>query len=75
MFFQNSGSFGGGALLTVTGSGFDPINSNVTICGAECKVHRETSTSSQLYCWSPFNNSNYNALTTVFLISSISSSV
>ncbi|XP_075907773.1 fibrocystin-L-like [Nelusetta ayraudi] len=52
----NQGSFGGGALLTVTGSGFDPHNSNVTICGAECRVNRETSTSSQLHCWSPLNN-------------------
>ncbi|KAG7219451.1 hypothetical protein INR49_009285 [Caranx melampygus] len=32
----NEGSFGGGALLTIQGSGFDPLNSTVTICGQEC---------------------------------------
>ncbi|XP_035537797.1 PKHD1 like 1, tandem duplicate 1 [Morone saxatilis] len=52
----NEGSFGGGALLFVQGSGFDPHNSTVMICGEECKVDREMSTSSRLYCESPFNN-------------------
>ncbi|XP_044191170.1 PKHD1 like 1, tandem duplicate 1 [Thunnus albacares] len=52
----NEGSFGGGALLSVQGSGFDPHTSNVLICGEECEVHREMSTSSRLYCLSPFNN-------------------
>uniref|UniRef100_A0A8D3DR72 PKHD1 like 1, tandem duplicate 2 n=1 Tax=Scophthalmus maximus TaxID=52904 RepID=A0A8D3DR72_SCOMX len=54
----NQGSFGGGALLTVQGSGFDPRNSTVTICGAECDVHRDVSTSTRLYCQSPSNNSD-----------------
>ncbi|XP_056153970.1 fibrocystin-L-like [Lampris incognitus] len=52
----NEGSFGGGALLAVQGSGFDPHNSSVLICGEECEVDRETSTSTRLYCQSPFNN-------------------
>ncbi|KAM3858592.1 fibrocystin-L-like [Diretmus argenteus] len=52
----NQGSFGGGALLAVHGSGFDPHNSTVLICGRECEVDREMSTSTRLYCQSPFNN-------------------
>uniref|UniRef100_A0A3B4U1D6 PKHD1 like 1, tandem duplicate 2 n=1 Tax=Seriola dumerili TaxID=41447 RepID=A0A3B4U1D6_SERDU len=55
----NEGSFGGGALLSVRGSGFDPHNSTVTICGEECEVHRDVSTSTRLYCQSPFNNSEF----------------
>ncbi|KAF0024292.1 hypothetical protein F2P81_023094 [Scophthalmus maximus] len=58
----NQGSFGGGALLTVQGSGFDPRNSTVTICGAECDVHRDVSTSTRLYCQSPSNNSTLSVL-------------
>ncbi|KAF7655004.1 hypothetical protein LDENG_00062160 [Lucifuga dentata] len=53
----NEGSFAGGALLTIQGSGFDTQNSNVLICGEECEVDREMSTSSRLYCESPFHNS------------------
>ncbi|XP_054461971.1 PKHD1 like 1, tandem duplicate 1 [Anoplopoma fimbria] len=52
----NEGSYGGGALLSVQGSGFDPHNSTVTICGEECEVHQEMSTSSRLYCQSPSIN-------------------
>ncbi|KAM7384668.1 hypothetical protein PAMA_011835 [Pampus argenteus] len=52
----NEGSFGGGALLSVQGSGFDPHKSTVLICEEECHVHREMSTSTNLYCQSPFNN-------------------
>ncbi|XP_053190049.1 fibrocystin-L-like [Scomber japonicus] len=52
----NEGGFGGGALLSVQGSGFDLHNSTVLICGEECEVDREMSTSSRLYCQSPFNN-------------------
>lgn len=54
-----SGSFGGGALLSVQGSGFDPRNSTVTICGEECEVDRNMSTSSRLYCHSPLNNGKF----------------
>ncbi|CAG5956366.1 unnamed protein product [Menidia menidia] len=50
------GSFGGGALLTLQGSGFDPHSSRVLICGEECDVLREKSTSTRLYCQSPANN-------------------
>uniref|UniRef100_A0A3Q3JRM8 Polycystic kidney and hepatic disease 1 (autosomal recessive)-like 1 n=1 Tax=Monopterus albus TaxID=43700 RepID=A0A3Q3JRM8_MONAL len=52
----SEGSFGGGALLTLQGSGFDPFNSTVMICGKECKVYRDMSTSTCLYCESPLNN-------------------
>ncbi|XP_041664378.1 fibrocystin-L-like [Cheilinus undulatus] len=52
----NQGSFGGGALLTVQGSGFDPSSSDVWICREECKVDRNSSTSTRLYCESPQNN-------------------
>uniref|UniRef100_A0A3Q3X6F5 Uncharacterized protein n=1 Tax=Mola mola TaxID=94237 RepID=A0A3Q3X6F5_MOLML len=53
---QPNESFGGGALLTLLGSGFDPQKSAVTICGEECEVHRDMSTSGRLYCQSPFSN-------------------
>lgn len=49
----DAGSFGGGAVLAVQGSGFDPDVSTVTICGEACDVHRNMSTSSRLYCMSP----------------------
>ncbi|XP_061122944.1 PKHD1 like 1, tandem duplicate 1 [Syngnathus typhle] len=52
----NEGSFGGGAELTIQGSGFDPLNSMVLICDEECEVNREASTSTHLYCLSPQNN-------------------
>ncbi|XP_045897368.1 fibrocystin-L-like, partial [Micropterus dolomieu] len=52
----SEGSFGGGALLSVQGSGFDPHNSTVMICGKECEVRREISTSNILYCQSPLND-------------------
>ncbi|KAK2830693.1 hypothetical protein Q5P01_018624 [Channa striata] len=52
----NEGSFGGGALLSVHGSGFDPRNSSVMICGTECVVNRDTSTSTCLFCMSALNN-------------------
>uniref|UniRef100_A0A3P8VF56 PKHD1 like 1, tandem duplicate 2 n=1 Tax=Cynoglossus semilaevis TaxID=244447 RepID=A0A3P8VF56_CYNSE len=54
---QPSESFGGGASLTIQGSGFSPLYSNVTICDQECEVDRNTSTSSELHCMSPVNNS------------------
>ncbi|CAL8293184.1 unnamed protein product [Merluccius merluccius] len=52
----NEGSFGGGTILEIQGSGFDAQNSSVQICGAECVVDRTTSTSTQLYCVSPSHN-------------------
>ncbi|KAM9839131.1 PKHD1 like 1, tandem duplicate 1 [Aulostomus maculatus] len=52
----NEGSFGGGALLSIRGSGFDPLNCTVLICDEECEVDREMSTSTDLYCVSPPNN-------------------
>ncbi|XP_038131411.1 PKHD1 like 1, tandem duplicate 1 isoform X2 [Cyprinodon tularosa] len=58
----NQGSFGGGALLSILGSGFDPINSTVLICDQECPVVRETSTSTKLYCQSPLNNASQSDL-------------
>ncbi|XP_071356429.1 PKHD1 like 1, tandem duplicate 1 [Trachinotus anak] len=64
----NEGSFGGGALLSIQGSGFDTHNSTVTICGEDCKVHREMSTSTRLYCWSPFNNSTESELSCVVAV-------
>uniref|UniRef100_A0A3B4Y5A4 PKHD1 like 1, tandem duplicate 2 n=1 Tax=Seriola lalandi dorsalis TaxID=1841481 RepID=A0A3B4Y5A4_SERLL len=64
----NEGSFGGGALLSVRGSGFDPHNSTVTICGEECEVHRDVSTSTRLYCRSPFNNSTESELSCVVAV-------
>uniref|UniRef100_A0A3P9KTK4 Polycystic kidney and hepatic disease 1 (autosomal recessive)-like 1 n=1 Tax=Oryzias latipes TaxID=8090 RepID=A0A3P9KTK4_ORYLA len=56
----NEGSFGGGALLSIQGSGFDSQNSMVLICGQTCKVDRENSTSTLLRCRSPLNNMSCN---------------
>uniref|UniRef100_A0A8D0AJK6 PKHD1 like 1 n=1 Tax=Sander lucioperca TaxID=283035 RepID=A0A8D0AJK6_SANLU len=55
----NEGSYGGGALLSVQGSGFDPHSSTVRICGEKCEVHREMSTSTRLYCQSPSINGKF----------------
>uniref|UniRef100_A0A3B5MPL8 G8 domain-containing protein n=1 Tax=Xiphophorus couchianus TaxID=32473 RepID=A0A3B5MPL8_9TELE len=52
----NEGSFGGGALLSVFGSGFDPTGSRVLICDRDCPVLRGASSSSRLFCLSPPNN-------------------
>ncbi|KAM6958720.1 PKHD1 like 1, tandem duplicate 1 [Aplochiton taeniatus] len=52
----DQGSFGGGALVSVQGSGFDPASSMVLICGQPCDVHRHSSTSSRLHCEAPFTN-------------------
>ncbi|XP_019729703.1 PKHD1 like 1, tandem duplicate 1 [Hippocampus comes] len=68
----NEGSFGGGAALTIQGSGFDPLNSIVLICDEECSINREASTSTHLYCLSPFNNdTNSEASCTVAVINTL----
>ncbi|KAK5854667.1 hypothetical protein PBY51_004842 [Eleginops maclovinus] len=64
----NEGSFGGGAVLAVQGSGFDPEVSTVTICGEACDVHREMSTSSSLYCTSPSIKSNQSEVACVVAV-------
>ncbi|XP_024857831.1 fibrocystin-L isoform X2 [Kryptolebias marmoratus] len=61
----NQGSFGGGALLAVLGSGFDPVTSTVLICGRDCPVLRQMSTSSRLFCRSPLNNGSQSELSCV----------
>uniref|UniRef100_A0A3B3X637 G8 domain-containing protein n=1 Tax=Poecilia mexicana TaxID=48701 RepID=A0A3B3X637_9TELE len=58
----NEGSFAGGALLSVFGSGFDPIGSRVLICDRECPVLRGASSSSRLSCLSPPNNGSDSAV-------------
>ncbi|XP_029299003.1 LOW QUALITY PROTEIN: PKHD1 like 1, tandem duplicate 1 [Cottoperca gobio] len=64
----NEGSLGGGALLSVQGSGFDPHVSAVTICGQECDVHREMSSSSRLYCLSPSINGTQSVVSCVLAV-------
>ncbi|KAK9526506.1 hypothetical protein VZT92_015203 [Zoarces viviparus] len=64
----NEGSYGGGALLSVEGSGFDPHTSNVTICGEGCEVRREASTSSRLYCQSPSINDTQSQVSCVVAV-------
>ncbi|KAM4704928.1 fibrocystin-L [Rhinophrynus dorsalis] len=49
----NTGSFGGGLLLTVTGSGFDELNSRVLMCGSECIMDRNSSKANSLLCQTP----------------------
>uniref|UniRef100_UPI00398F2CC2 PKHD1 like 1, tandem duplicate 1 n=1 Tax=Pristiophorus japonicus TaxID=55135 RepID=UPI00398F2CC2 len=50
------GNFGGGAILTLKGAGFDQQKSQVFVCDSECKVEPSASTSSTLYCYVPPNN-------------------
>ncbi|XP_069815730.1 fibrocystin-L-like [Dendropsophus ebraccatus] len=54
----NEGSFGGGLMLTIAGSGFDSQQSKVFVCNTECKVNKERSNSSLLYCETPRNDAN-----------------
>ncbi|XP_060949378.1 PKHD1 like 1, tandem duplicate 1 [Limanda limanda] len=64
----DQGSYGGGAWLSVRGSGFDPHNSTVTVCGGACDVDRDMSTSTRLYCLSPSNNSTQSELSCVVAV-------
>ncbi|KAA0710212.1 Fibrocystin-L Polycystic kidney and hepatic disease 1-like protein 1 [Triplophysa tibetana] len=54
----NEGSFAGGAVVAVQGSGFDPNTTRVLICDRECNVDLQNSTSNQMYCEVPHNNGN-----------------
>ncbi|XP_026156055.1 fibrocystin-L-like [Mastacembelus armatus] len=64
----SEGSFGGGALLSLHGSGFDPFSSSVMICGQKCDVYRDMSTSSNLYCQSPPNNGSQSEVSCVVAV-------
>ncbi|ELK37593.1 Fibrocystin-L [Myotis davidii] len=50
------GSFGGGQTMTVTGTGFNPQNSEILVCGSECAVDRLKSDYTTLLCEIPPNN-------------------
>ncbi|XP_043073568.1 PKHD1 like 1, tandem duplicate 1 [Puntigrus tetrazona] len=52
----NEGSYAGGAIVAIQGSGFDPNSTKVLICNRECNVHLQNSTSTQLNCEAPPNN-------------------
>ncbi|XP_065139309.1 fibrocystin-L-like [Paramisgurnus dabryanus] len=52
----NEGSFAGGAVVAIQGSGFDPNSTKVLICDNECAVDLQMSTSTQLYCEVPYSN-------------------
>nr|XP_055075555.1 fibrocystin-L-like [Misgurnus anguillicaudatus] len=54
----NEGSYAGGAVVEIQGSGFDPNSTKVLICNRECNVNVQISTSTQLYCEVPYNNGN-----------------
>ena len=50
-----TGSFGGGTLLTITGTGLDTeTKPTVTVCSAECGV--ESVTDSEIQCRAPANS-------------------
>ncbi|KAI4871505.1 hypothetical protein NFI96_027165, partial [Prochilodus magdalenae] len=49
----NEGSYAGGAMVAVQGTGFDPNSSKVLICSKECNVSRNLSSSTTLYCEVP----------------------
>ncbi|KAM9050154.1 fibrocystin-L [Megaptera novaeangliae] len=52
----SQGSFGGGQTMTVTGTGFNPQNSVVLVCGSKCAVDRRKSNCTTLLCEIPPNN-------------------
>ncbi|CAH1788932.1 unnamed protein product [Owenia fusiformis] len=52
----SSGSFGGGQILTLTGTGFDPNNVEVMICDLACAVDVSSSTTTSLLIETPTNN-------------------
>ncbi|TRY58767.1 hypothetical protein DNTS_034596, partial [Danionella cerebrum] len=52
----NEGSYAGGAIVAIQGSGFDSNSTRVLICNRECPVHQQDSTSTQLNCEVPPNN-------------------
>ncbi|XP_051699933.2 fibrocystin-L isoform X2 [Oryctolagus cuniculus] len=52
----HQGSFGGGQTLMMTGTGFNPQNSIVLVCGSECAVDRLSSNYTTLLCKIPPNN-------------------
>ena len=50
-----SGSFGGGSLITITGTGFDTnVDPTVTVCTDECSI--ESVTDSEITCLAPANS-------------------
>ncbi|XP_045037491.2 fibrocystin-L [Desmodus rotundus] len=51
----SQGSFGGGQVVTVTGTGFNPQNSRILVCGSECAVDRLKSDHTTLLCKTPPN--------------------
>ncbi|XP_063307204.1 fibrocystin-L-like [Pelobates fuscus] len=55
----NSGSFGGGLIITLSGSGFDQLASKAFICNSECVLDRVASNSTNLFCKvSPLNDTS-----------------
>ncbi|XP_073535878.1 fibrocystin-L [Phyllobates terribilis] len=52
----NQGSFGGGLILTISGSGFVNELSKVFVCNSECQVDQESSNANFLYCAAPMRN-------------------
>uniref|UniRef100_A0A8C8ZFE9 Fibrocystin-L n=1 Tax=Prolemur simus TaxID=1328070 RepID=A0A8C8ZFE9_PROSS len=52
----SQGSFGGGQTMTVTGTGFNPQNSIILVCGSECAVDRLRSDYRTLLCEIPPNH-------------------
>ncbi|EPY78834.1 fibrocystin-L [Camelus ferus] len=52
----SQGSFGGGQTMTVTGTGFNPQNSVILVCGSKCAVDRLASNSTTLLCEIPPND-------------------
>ncbi|KAM5157489.1 fibrocystin-L [Mantella aurantiaca] len=53
----NQGSFGGGLILTIAGSGFDETLSRVLVCNSNCTIDGLRSNASILFCEVPLYNS------------------
>uniref|UniRef100_A0A803KL97 Dual-specificity protein phosphatase 22 n=1 Tax=Xenopus tropicalis TaxID=8364 RepID=A0A803KL97_XENTR len=50
--------FAGGLMITLTGSGFDQLNSRVFVCNSECQVDRDQSNPNSLFCAAPPQNAS-----------------
>ncbi|OCT77099.1 hypothetical protein XELAEV_18032294mg, partial [Xenopus laevis] len=64
----NVGSFAGGLIITLNGSGFDLLNSRVFVCSSECRVDRSQSNPNSLFCAAPPQNASGSTLTCDVLV-------
>ncbi|XP_066530272.1 fibrocystin-L-like [Hoplias malabaricus] len=70
----SEGSLAGGAMVAVQGTGFDPSSSRVLICGQDCSINRNVSSSTALFCQiPPYNGTQADQACTVMVLNSYGS--